>query len=79
MRFLSIITALFALTHPAYAHVGHVGELAGHAHWLGIAAGVAAAAIAVAIVKGKKIANTESEQDEASSDDASNDEVGETA
>lgn len=79
MRILSIFTALFAFTHSAYAHGGHVGELAGHAHWVGVAAGVAAVAIAVAVAKGKKAASAKSEQDEASSDEASNDEIGKTA
>ncbi len=23
---------------PVFAHVGHVGELAGHSHWVGVAA-----------------------------------------
>ena len=38
---------------PAFAHVGHLGELAGHAHWLGLGAAVAAGAIAAAIAKKK--------------------------
>lgn len=79
MRTLSIIIALFAFIHPAYAHVGHVGELAGHAHWVGLAAGVAVAAIAVALVKGKKNSEVENEVEEASSEDVTSDENGETA
>lgn len=39
------------LTTPAYAHLGHVGELAGHAHWVGLGAVVVAGALAAAIGK----------------------------
>lgn len=45
----SLLTSAFVVV-PANAHVGHVGELAGHGHLLGlgllIGAGIAAAAIA---------------------------------
>ena len=38
----------------AAAHVGHVGELAGHDHWIAIAAaGIAAAVWAAGKLKGK--------------------------
>lgn len=45
----SATIAIIASTQPAMAHLGHVGELAGHGHWiglgaLGVAAGLAAAA-----------------------------------
>jgi hypothetical protein len=33
----------------AHAHGGHLGEVAGHAHWIGIAAVAAAAALAAGI------------------------------
>lgn len=53
-RRLAALIALFAAT-PAQAHLGHVGEVAGHSHWIGLAATAAAAAIAVAVsALGKK-------------------------
>ncbi|MEM7289162.1 MAG: DUF6732 family protein, partial [Pseudomonadota bacterium] len=44
-------TSLFSFNMilPAYAHFGHLGEIAGHAHWLGLGAGLAAGAIAAAL------------------------------
>lgn len=52
--------ALALAPASAQAHVGHVGELAGHDHWIAIAAaGVAAAVWAAGKLKGK------SEDDEA--------------
>ncbi len=41
----SFITALVAA--PAFAHPSHVIEVAGHNHWLGLAAMAAAAAAAL--------------------------------
>uniref|UniRef100_UPI0031BA0506 DUF6732 family protein n=1 Tax=Oricola nitratireducens TaxID=2775868 RepID=UPI0031BA0506 len=46
---LPALTAFLLIASPAYAHFGHVGELAGHSHWIGLAAGAAAAAIATAV------------------------------
>ncbi|MEM7067276.1 MAG: DUF6732 family protein [Pseudomonadota bacterium] len=51
--FLTIVISVFGI-HSAYAHVGHVGELAGHAHWIGVGALVAAAALAAILAKTKK-------------------------
>ncbi|MEW7006536.1 MULTISPECIES: DUF6732 family protein [unclassified Lentilitoribacter] len=79
MRILSITTGLIILAQPAYAHMGHAGELAGHAHWVGIAAGVAAIAIAAALVKGKKNTEVDNEQDDVSSEETASGETGETA
>lgn len=49
------LTTLFFLILPASAeaHLGHVGEVAGHSHWIALGAGVVAAAIAAAIGKKK--------------------------
>jgi hypothetical protein len=44
MRFLAILLYLFPV--PAFAHWGHLPELAGHSHWIGMAAAAAAAAAA---------------------------------
>lgn len=49
MRFaLAALIALIA--GPATAHVGHIGEVAGHGHWLGAAA--IGAAIAIGLWQG---------------------------
>lgn len=39
---------------PAYAHWGHVGEVAGHGHWIAIGAGMGAAALAAWLARGRK-------------------------
>ena len=44
MRFFVILFCLVPL--PAFAHWGHLPELAGHSHWIGMAAAAAAAAAA---------------------------------
>lgn len=48
---LFVLLTSFVLSFPAYAHLGHVGELAGHAHWIGLGAVVVAGALAAAIGK----------------------------
>ena len=35
----------------AHAHMGHLGEIAGHSHWIGLGAVVIAGAIAVVVGK----------------------------
>ncbi|MEM5474179.1 DUF6732 family protein [Hoeflea sp. AS60] len=51
---LSFVGSVF-FTHAALAHGGHVGDLAGHSHWVGWAAAAAAGAIAAwAIKRGSK-------------------------
>ena len=56
MRTLALSTVFSVLvTQTAFAHGGHVGDLAGHSHWVGWAAAAAAGAIAAwAIKRGKK-------------------------
>lgn len=39
---------------PARAHLGHLGELAGHGHWVGAGALVGAAAIAALLADRKR-------------------------
>ncbi len=62
------------LPAPALAHGGHLGELAGHSHWAGLAAVLGAAALGVAAAKMRKRrrskSNTESEENEPASGDA---------
>ena len=65
MILLSILS--FSLPATAHAHMGHVGELAGHSHWVGIAAVLGAAAIAALAAKaakGKEPAKDESTAEE---------------
>ena len=46
--------------HAALAHGGHVGDLAGHSHWLGWAAAAAAGALAAWAIKRKsRVRDTE--------------------
>jgi|TARA_B110000977_G_scaffold118550_1_gene152972 hypothetical protein len=44
MRVITIF--LFLAPMPAFAHWGHLPELVGHSHWIGLAAAAAAAATA---------------------------------
>ena len=50
--FLSLIL-LSGGVGQAHAHLGHVGELAGHSHWVAVGAAVTAAAIAAWLGKRK--------------------------
>lgn len=45
-RIISLSFLLATLPAVAHANVGHLGELAGHSHWAGVAALAAAAAVA---------------------------------
>lgn len=60
MRILSILmTAIFAT--PAMAHIGHIGEVAGHGHLIGaIAIGLAGA---LAVLVGPKRGKDEDEEE----------------
>jgi hypothetical protein len=53
---ISILSASFMATGagPARAHLGHVGELAGHGHWVGVAALGTAVAVAAALAARKR-------------------------
>ncbi|MEO9902421.1 MAG: DUF6732 family protein [Parasphingorhabdus sp.] len=47
----------------ALAHVGHLGELAGHSHWVGVAALAGAALVAgVAALKGRRRSDERADQ-----------------
>ncbi|SDR21818.1 DUF6732 family protein [Pseudovibrio sp. Tun.PSC04-5.I4] len=41
-------------TSAAFAHAGHLGELAGHSHWVGIAAIAGAAIVAGIAARARK-------------------------
>ncbi|MDP2120480.1 MAG: DUF6732 family protein [Hoeflea sp.] len=47
--------------HAALAHGGHVGDLAGHSHWLGWAAVAAAGAIAAWAIKRRAKAKSQAD------------------
>ena len=54
MRYILSALAV-ALPTGAFAHAGHIGDLAGHDHWtLGLGLGAIAGAAAVAWVKGRR-------------------------
>ena len=55
MTRIVIILACF-IPAPALAHIGHVGGLAGHDHWVAVAAiAVALVAAAVVALKGRGV------------------------
>ena len=57
---LASMTMLFGGISGALAHWGHLGELAGHGHLVGVALGAAAAVLATAlVVKDRGQANSE--------------------
>lgn len=58
-RIILFFAFLTGVAAPASAHVGHVGELAGHSHWIGIGAIAAAAALAAIIAAAKKRDNAQ--------------------
>ncbi|MEZ5870813.1 MAG: DUF6732 family protein [Nitratireductor sp.] len=76
-RILTILAAtLSTAIQPgtAHAHLGHLGDLAGHSHWIGIALGLAGAAGAAAIALLPKD-EAESDMQEASESEEPTDEV----
>ena len=63
MRAYLVITLFLAGSGQAHAHLGHVGEVAGHSHWVAVGAAVTAAVIAAWLGKRKLDAEeTEAEQ-----------------
>lgn len=67
-----LVTVLFTLiAAPALAHVGHVGELAGHDHVIaGIALGAAVGIAIWGAIKGKKEDQADSDAEAESEPDA---------
>ncbi|WP_419911285.1 DUF6732 family protein [Hoeflea sp.] len=63
MKRTFFVIATFVLsTGAVHAHMGHAGELAGHAHWVGLAAVLGAAAVAALAVKISKQKKDEEEE-----------------
>ncbi|WP_068311606.1 DUF6732 family protein [Polycladidibacter hongkongensis] len=60
----------------AFAHGGHIGELAGHAHWVGAAA-LAGAAILAGLVARERKKTKQQEVEETAEDTAATPEAGE--
>ena len=63
MRALPLFLSLIALPETASAHWGHLGELAGHGHWVAVGAGFSAAVLAALL--GKKKLKEESDETDA--------------
>lgn len=72
---LPAFAALLLISSPASAHLGHMGELAGHSHWIGVAAASAAAAIAIAVSTLGKKKNAEEKDAEAETEETAGDET----
>ena len=71
-RIFGILAVFIFSSGTAHAHSGHVGELAGHAHWVGLAAVLGAAALAALVAKAgrKKQADDEGTDAEEADDQA---------
>lgn len=71
-RFSIIAASILVFASPAHAHLGHVGEVAGHSHVLGWAAlaGAAAIAVALAALRARDEADAEDEEGEEKEDAA---------
>lgn len=67
MRAVLSLMILLSLPANAFAHWGHLGEVAGHGHWIALGAGVAAAVIAAWL--GKEKLKGDAEGEEAPEDD----------
>lgn len=66
---LTLVVACLAPT-TAFAHGGHLGELAGHAHWIGVAALAGAALVAgVVALKDRKKKDADDAPEAGSQDD----------
>jgi len=66
----SVLFGLAAVLLPssAFAHGGHIGELAGHSHWVGVAALAGAALVAGVIALKDRKRKKEDEAPEATAD-----------
>lgn len=71
----TLLATVFA--NPAFAHVGHLGELAGHSHVIALGAGVAAAVLAGLVIRKRGEKSEDAAADEETIDEA--DDAPETA
>lgn len=60
-----VVAGLGCVGTPAQAHWGHLGELAGHGHWAGLAAALAGGVIAAWLIKDRKQTDDETENADA--------------
>lgn len=56
------LLAVVGLPANAFAHLGHVGELAGHGHWIALGAGIAIAGLGALL--GNKAKDEEISEDD---------------
>lgn len=63
---IAIIALMTVSASPALAHIGHVGEAAGHHHWLGAAA--LGAAIAIGLWQGLRSKSADKDEGEQAED-----------
>lgn len=67
---LSLAVVLIVFAAPAFAHVGHIADVAGHGHWVGAAAiGLAVLVGAYGKLKGKSSTDAETEEEAEPSDE----------
>ena len=62
----AIVNAVFV--SQSFAHVGHLGEVAGHAHWVGVAAVAGAVALGALAGKLNKKTNEDAPSEEVTED-----------
>lgn len=65
------VLIVFGGTQAAFAHLGHLGEVAGHGHLVGAALGVAAAAMAAVLAAKARAKTTEDKDHTTDSNDTS--------
>lgn len=73
--FITLITTFAA--GPAFAHIGHLGEVAGHGHWA--AAGAIAIALGLAALGARKGKKADDQADAADQDAPEAEEEGQPA
>ena len=72
----ALVTVMLVPVTPAFAHMGHVGDLAGHSHWAGIAlVGAAVALAGVRAAIGRNDDDAGQEADASTSQDETGDEA----
>lgn len=59
--FLLFLSFALVLSTPARAHMGHLGEIAGHSHWVGVGLILVGGVAAVLLGKGSKKPEAETE------------------
>jgi len=65
-QFIFSFVAAYWIVLPAYAHLGHLGDLAGHSHWIGLGAVVVAGVLATVV---GKLSEQECDEDEELADE----------